>query len=145
MLLLHLQLAEEEDSTIPQAEVFKSKHAAVYRISGQLTYINGLGHKRRLRMFRSCDAIIISLRYLYYIDIDGLDALSEVIEQLEREGKLVLLSGVNLGVSALISKGDWFLEMVSHGKVFATYMDALGSLQDDKDIELGKVVQVQNF
>jgi hypothetical protein len=29
-------------------------------------------------MFRSCDCVIISLRYLYYIDIDGLDALQEV-------------------------------------------------------------------
>lgn len=96
-------------------------------------------------MFRSCDAIIISLRYLYYIDIDGLDALHEVIEQLEREGKLVLLSGVNLGVSALISKAEWFLQMVSEGKVFATYRDALASLQGEDDIEIGKVVNVQNF
>jgi MFS superfamily sulfate permease-like transporter len=96
-------------------------------------------------MFRSCDCIIISLRYLYYIDIDGLDSLHEVIEQLEREGKLVLLSGVNLGVSALISKADWFLHMVSDGKVFATYMDALASVEGGDDVELGKIVNVQNF
>jgi hypothetical protein len=69
-----------------------------------------------------------------------------VIEQLDREGKLVLLSGVNLGVSALISKADWFLQMVSDGKVFATYMDALASIEGgENDVELGKIVNVQNF
>jgi SulP family sulfate permease len=137
---------QEARPVVPRSEVHKGKNAAVYRISGQLTYINGFAHKRRLLMFRSCDCIVISLRYLYYIDIDGLDALHEVIEQLDREGKLVLLSGVNLGVSALISKADWFLQMVSDGKVFATYMDALASIEGgENDVELGKIVNVQNF
>jgi SulP family sulfate permease len=136
---------QEAQPIVPRSEVHKGKNAAVYRISGQLTYINGFAHKKRLLMFRSCDCIVISLRYLYYIDIDGLDALHEVIEQLEKEGKLVLLSGVNLGVSALISKADWFLQMVSDGKVFATYMDALASVEGGDDVELGKIVNVQNF
>lgn len=136
---------QEAQPIVPRSEVHKGKNAAVYRISGQLTYINGFAHKKRLLMFRSCDCIVISLRYLYYIDIDGLDSLHEVIEQLEREGKLVLLSGVNLGVSALISKADWFLHMVSDGKVFATYMDALASIEGGDDVELGKIVNVQNF
>lgn len=136
---------QEAQPIVPRSEVHKGKNAAVYRISGQLTYINGFAHKKRLLMFRSCDCIVISLRYLYYIDIDGLDSLHEVIEQLEREGKLVLLSGVNLGVSALISKADWFLRMVSDGKVFATYMDALASIEGGDDVELGKIVNVQNF
>jgi MFS superfamily sulfate permease-like transporter len=69
---------QEARPVVPRSEVHKGKNAAVYRISGQLTYINGFAHKRRLLMFRSCDCIVISLRYLYYIDIDGLDALHEV-------------------------------------------------------------------
>jgi len=69
----------------------------------------------------------------------------QVIEELEREKKLILLSGVNLGVSALITKADWFLKMVSDGKVFATYIDALASVGVTQDIELGNIVNVQNF
>jgi hypothetical protein len=70
----------------------------------------------------------------------------QVIEQLDQEDKLVLLSGVNLSVSALILKANWFLQMVSDGKVFATYMDALASVEgEDDDIELTKIVNVQNF
>jgi len=133
------------EEALPRAEIYKGKNTVVYRISGQLTYINGLAHKRRLLMFRSCHCIIISLRYLFYIDLDGLDALHEVIEELEREKKLILLSGVNLGVSALITKADWFLKMVSDGKVFATYIDALASVGVTQDIELGNIVNVQNF
>jgi hypothetical protein len=70
----------------------------------------------------------------------------QVIEQLDQEDKLVLLSGVNLSVSALILKANWFLQMVYDGKVFATYMDALASVEgEDDDIELTKIVNVQNF
>ena len=29
-------------------------------------------------MFHSCDCVVISLRYLFFIDIDGLDTLHEV-------------------------------------------------------------------
>jgi len=31
---------------LPRAEIYKGKNTVVYRISGQLTYINGLAHKR---------------------------------------------------------------------------------------------------
>jgi sulfur transfer complex TusBCD TusB component (DsrH family) len=75
----------------------------------------------------------------------------QVIEQLDQEDKLVLLSGVNLSVSALLLKASWFLQMVSDGKVFATYMDALASVDEGKckdeedDIELTKIVDIHNF
>jgi hypothetical protein len=66
-----------------------------------------------------------------------------VIEQLDQENKQVLLSGVNLSVSALILKANWFLQLVSEGKVLATYMDALASVEDD--VEIAKIVSIQNF
>ncbi len=61
--------------------------------------------------------------------------MHEVIEELENEGKLVLLCGVNLAVSALISKSEWFVKMLSDGKVFSSYVDALQSLESDSDPE----------
>ena len=70
-----------------------------------------------------------------------------MIEQLEQENKLVLLSGVNLSVSSLILKANWFLRLVAQGKVFATYMDALDSVEGgENDVEQHrKLVNIQNF
>mgnify|MGYP001029729905 CR=1 FL=1 len=37
---------QEAQPIVPRSEVHKGKNAAVYRISGQLTYINGFAHKK---------------------------------------------------------------------------------------------------
>ncbi len=59
-----------------------------------------------------------------------------MIEKLENEeGKLVLLCDVNLAVSTLISRGEWFVKMLDEGKVFSSYVDALQSLESDSDSE----------
>jgi len=122
---------------IPRVEYHEGIKTVIYRISGQLTYINGYSHRTRLTTsFSDAEFYIISLRYVYFIDVDGLEVLSEMIEDLERMHKHVLVSGVNLSIVGMLSKANWFRALAEKkGKkqiVFKTYHDALRFIQEKK-------------
>jgi len=52
----------------------------VYRFAGQLTYINSQGHLQSLAHIRpETKIIVLSFRNLFYIDIDGVDSITEMI------------------------------------------------------------------
>jgi SulP family sulfate permease len=123
--LLHSTL--EDSGEVPRIE----RHGpsiVVYRIAGQLTYINGMSHKERLQFFTDMDTIVISMRYLYFCDIDGLDYLGESLKELMHQGKKVLITGVNPSIAPLLNKRKWFRVKRANGEVFPTYGHALASL-----------------
>lgn len=60
----------------------------VYRFAGQLTYVqypvayqHGHGHERRRPV------AVLSLRNLFFIDMDGVEALKEIVDIFESKGK----------------------------------------------------------
>jgi SulP family sulfate permease len=151
-LVKHMQQLHADDKTafeseytdIPSTKFHHGLHTVVYRITGQLTYVNGAGHKSRIMLFNDCECLILSLRYLFFVDLDGLDSLAEVIAHFEHEKKLVLISGVNLEVASLISKTDWFRKLMEEGKVCLNYLEALNYLERLAAQE-GKVPKVANL
>jgi MFS superfamily sulfate permease-like transporter len=60
--------------------------AIIYRFNGELTYINSLAHVERLKRL-NYEHTILSLKHTYYLDLDGLDALKDIIEDLQARGK----------------------------------------------------------
>jgi len=132
-MLSNLSL-EEVDKSLSSAEKKRAASKAfgdtlVYRIPGELTYLNAPSHLERARRIAGqYNTVILALRYLFYLDIDGLDALGDMVKDFESHDKRVLLSGVHDSVKAMLEKTAWFAAKSEAGLVFPTYRDALGYL-----------------
>eukprot|EP01088_Endostelium_zonatum_P021586 TRINITY_DN862_c0_g1_i1.p1 TRINITY_DN862_c0_g1~~TRINITY_DN862_c0_g1_i1.p1 ORF type:complete len:741 (+),score=129.93 TRINITY_DN862_c0_g1_i1:100-2322(+) len=140
---------ENEDGTpreLPATEYHEDLSAAVYRMAGQMTYVNAFSHRKRFQTFDDrCNVVIISMRYLYYIDIDGMDVLGEMISELHEQGKRVFLTGVNIAIVGMMVKAEWYSEMMEKGEVFPSYLDALHSLEEEKKVKVSKLISVSNY
>lgn len=100
----------------------------VYRIAGQMTYVNSQSHLEMVRQLKQAKIIILSLRNLFYIDVDGLDAMSEIIDEIQRSGKEVYISGVGEFISLQLQKTPWFKLLSKNKKVFESTGEALETL-----------------
>ena len=113
----------------------KESNTTVYSFKGSLIYINADEHKERImtRVPHSHN-VVLRLRELALIDIDGLRAFSEIIKELESQGVKVLCSSAHNGVMEMISKSEVYDYMKEKNMFFATTSDALKELgysQDD--------------
>ncbi len=77
--------------------------------------------------------VIFSLRYLWYVDLDGIDALKDIVDALESQNKRVLFSGVVRGiVNEELERHPFFQEKKSH--FFDTTTEAINKVcEDPKD------------
>lgn len=101
----------------------------VYRFAGQLTYINAQGHLQALAQIKEeTKVVVLSFRNLFYIDIDGVDAVAEMIETLEQNGKTVYLSSVNHQVRNMIKRSAWYVGIKEQGRKFESVSQALQQL-----------------
>jgi len=118
------------DHYIPQIEMLREREVLVYRIVGYLTYINALKHFNRLqRLLRSRHAaqrkaIILSFRYAFYVDIDGLEVVEEIGNLFQQQGVIVLLAALPPTFIPLASRSDWFKKQQAEGHVFCSYQSA---------------------
>lgn len=99
----------------------------VYRFAGELTYFNASSHEETIKRLK-CTTLILSLRNLFYLDVDGLEALHAIIRDRERHGIDVILSAVSSYKEAILRKTDWYPAMVKEKKVFPSTTDALTNL-----------------
>lgn len=77
-------------------EINKKHDVLVYSIKGILSYINGQSHVVRFhKNLNGYKQVIIRMRDVYYIDLDGVEALEEIIETIQAQGKQVLISSLN--------------------------------------------------
>lgn len=101
----------------------------VYRFAGQLTYVNSQSHMNTIiAMNGGAKFIVLSLRNLFFIDMDGSDALGEMIDILEAKGKKTFIAGVNGLVSDSLRKVKWFSDMHDKDRVFESTQDALRTI-----------------
>ncbi len=100
----------------------------VYRFAGELTYFNGIAHASTIRSLRGCHTIILSLRNLFYIDIDGVETLADIIKEAKSRERKVILTGVGESIAPMLSKVRWYREKMQNGSVFGSTTDALTAL-----------------
>jgi len=104
----------------------------VYRIPGHLTYLNSPGHlEKAKKVTEPYHTIILSLKYLYFIDIDGLSALGQMLHDWESSGKPVLISAVQPLVKKMLLKTKWFKLKEKKKLVFNNYKEALKYIEDN--------------
>lgn len=102
----------------------------VYRFSGELTYINAQAHLGAVACINGdAKAVVLSFRNLYYIDIDGLDALQEIIETLQAKGKEVYICGMNTIVLSLLERTPWYTNLAQQHCVFDSSHEAISHFQ----------------
>ncbi|HRH94227.1 MAG TPA: STAS domain-containing protein, partial [Candidatus Peribacteria bacterium] len=99
----------------------------VYRFAGELTYFNGNSHEDAIKQIKA-DTLIFSLRNLFYIDLDGLEVLRDIVKHRKAAGKTVILTGASEFILPLLEKAPWFVHEEKDGKVFPSTTEALKSL-----------------
>ena len=100
----------------------------VYRFAGLLTYINSLSHMEAIEQIKKPHTVILALRNLFFMDIDGLDALKEMVEMLESRKINVIITGANDDILAVLAKESFFQQKQKEKAVFSGTAEALKSL-----------------
>lgn len=98
----------------------------VYSMKGQLAYINAESHIMRFQQgLGGYERVLLRLRELSFIDLDGVDAFNEIVEHIQGQGKVVMVSGANPTVHALLEGSTLFRALEDNGLVFERTTDAL--------------------
>lgn len=109
-------------------KIRKDSPTLVYSIKGFLTYMNSQVHLVRFDTEHDHKNIILRLRELSFIDMDGVDALEEIIEKLQDRGVQVYITGVNDFIMHMLQKSKHFRELQRNGKVYPHTTDVLRTL-----------------
>lgn len=100
----------------------------VYRFAGQMNYINSQSHLENLSKINGAHTLILNFRNLFYIDVDGLDSLKEIIDSMKEKGKKVIISSAGPFIIPVLEREDWFEEMKRASMVFNSTTEALKTL-----------------
>ena len=108
----------------------KKIHAdvAVYRFAGQLSYVNATSHAENLEKITDIKTLILSFRNLFFTDVDGIEALGEIIENLERKNQELYITGVPNSLRSHIRHAPWYKKLEKNGRIFDSTTDALQTL-----------------
>lgn len=123
----------EQVSSIDQHEA----DTLVYSIKGKLAYINSYSHITRFESKPiEYTNVLIDLEDLFFIDLDGIEALEEIIYILKKQNKIVLISGVRPFVEQMLNSTESFKKLKELGLVFENVDQAINFLTHGKLIKL---------
>ncbi|MDD2766650.1 MAG: SulP family inorganic anion transporter [Candidatus Moranbacteria bacterium] len=98
----------------------------VYRFAGQLTYVNIQSHINTVEaMNGGAQFAVLSLRNLFFMDMDGVTGLKEIIDIFEAKGKKVYITAVGSLINDSLKKEKWFVILHDNERVFESTQDAL--------------------
>lgn len=107
----------------------KDKNADIllYSIRGKLCYINSRAHvsrfETRLKKYKN---VILRLREVYFMDLDGVEAINEIIEITHSKHQTVAITGANAEVAGLLKQlSPAYNELKEQGLVFSKSQEAL--------------------
>ncbi len=118
-------------------ELTSNSHTLVYSIKGHLTYVDSQAHIARFESsLKNYENVILRLRELYFVDLDGVDAFDEIVTLIEdKAGKNVYISGANELVTHLLRDGKKFKKLEEDGRVFPHTANVLTHLGIKLDID----------
>ncbi len=130
-MILNFKDGTKEDqrgSRILRLPPNKEIAVATYSIAGSLGYIDSASHSANLRTLAhapNVDQVIIRLRDLFTLDIEGYEFLAEAIKELEVNGKLIYISSANEYVKSQIAKMPEAEGLISAGRFCEKTSEAL--------------------
>lgn len=111
-------------------EIREDTDILLYSFKGKLCYINSRAHVERFEAnMVKYTSVVLRLREVYFMDLDGVEALDQIIEVLERRKQKVVLTSLDPNLVGLLnanSKG--FQRLKKKGLVFEKTRFALSAL-----------------
>ncbi len=102
----------------------QKKNICIYAFKGKLVYLNSQEHRMRFESdFNQYAGVILLLNDIYFIDLDGIDALEEIIELIQSRGQLIMLVHPNEHIKNMLHSSKKFEELEKSGLIF----DSLGA------------------
>lgn len=96
----------------------KKSKSIIYSIKGHLTYINSHSHIIGVEnISEGYSHIILRLKEVYFIDIDGIYAIDSILEDLRTKGKEVYITGVNPLIEKFVDQSHEFKKLQEKGHV----------------------------
>jgi len=88
-------------------ELKENADILLYSFKGKLCYINSRAHVNRfLKSLEKYHYIVLRLREVYFMDLDGIEALDEIIDIAEKRGQKVILTSIDTGVLGLLEQSS---------------------------------------
>ncbi len=111
-------------------EIKENPDILLYSFKGTLMYINSQAHLRRFETnLKGYSAIVLRLREVYFVDLDGVEALDEIIELIRHKGQKVVVTGVNAWIAELCEQNSkQYRHLKNEGLVFDKATQALSYL-----------------
>lgn len=125
--LANTDLGSEQDPDNFNPEEDKSK-AIVYRIAGPLTYFNSKSHIERIEGLSNKKPVVLNLRYMNYIDVDGFEAMEEILDMLNEKRVPVYISGVRPEMLNSFKEHKTFKELFDKKKILNTSEEAINCI-----------------
>eukprot|EP01116_Phalansterium_solitarium_P021771 TRINITY_DN6918_c0_g1_i1.p1 TRINITY_DN6918_c0_g1~~TRINITY_DN6918_c0_g1_i1.p1 ORF type:complete len:673 (-),score=259.35 TRINITY_DN6918_c0_g1_i1:726-2744(-) len=104
----------------------------IYRLVGQMTYINGASHVLHVKNYclrPTIKTAIISFRHLWYMDVDGVECLEQMVHALQHHKINVVFCGIARGnVLKALEKHPFFQKLKNDSLVYDTYAQALAGI-----------------
>lgn len=120
------------DEAHKKIEIASDAHVCVYSIKGHLTYANAYVHVQRIeKNLSACSSIVLRLRELAYIDVDGVEALDDILAAISKQGGRVIITGISPLIATQLAHSHDFAEIVKKGDVFDRSHQALNALGYD--------------
>lgn len=130
LMTTHFDLEYPKDSSHLSHE--QKDEILVYSFKGKLVYINNQEHKMRFEDdFAHYSIIILKLQDVYFIDLDGIDALDEIIELILKRNQKLLIIGASPYIKSLLTNTSrYFRQLEDKGLLFANLNQALRYLKN---------------
>ncbi|MHB1316975.1 MAG: SulP family inorganic anion transporter [Minisyncoccota bacterium] len=115
---------------IDDENICNNCHTLVYSIKGQLAYVNAQAHISRFetKLNAEYENVVLRMRELFFIDLDGVDAFEEIVNLIESQGKQVLLTGVNPLIEKSLEESKSFQRIRDTKRIFPHTKQALEKL-----------------
>lgn len=104
------------------------ENTLIYSFKGQLVYINTEAHLARFENLQPYQTIILRLRTVFFIDVDGLEALDQIISLIQAKGENVLITEACNSILPALQDSPHFVALQKQGLVFPSITAALNYL-----------------
>lgn len=110
-------------------KLIKNSDTILYSFKGLLCYINSESHVERFhKSLKDHRHVILRFRSVYYMDIDGVEAVDEIIQLIKSQDKDVYITSVPEIILEMLKESKEYKNLKEEGKVFPKSIDALTHL-----------------
>lgn len=126
------------------APKYKADHLIV-RFPGEISYLNAEQHADRLApLLNTGRYVILHLKRTYYVDLDGMDMLTALVNKVEKNGHSILLSGLTPQILPNMEIFDWFVRAREENRIVPDYKNAIVRIRE-LDVENRRRLDEANY